>query len=181
MTPDQEARFWSLVVVEPETSCWRWLGALGTGGYGRFHVGGTQRQAHRVMYEHANGPVPPSLVIDHLCRKRDCMNPAHMEPVTRGENVLRGEGYTARKARQTECDKGHPLTPDNTISQGRGHRRCRTCANAHAKARRVNRIARGFCGVCCKPRGADGTGTSCRSCADRDRSKSAAFRKEAAR
>lgn len=28
--------------------------------------------------------------IDHLCRNRSCVNPEHLEPVTRGENIRRG-------------------------------------------------------------------------------------------
>lgn len=28
-------------------------------------------------------------VLDHLCRVRNCVNPAHLEPVTQAENVRR--------------------------------------------------------------------------------------------
>jgi hypothetical protein len=46
--------------------------------------------AHRWMYEQKIGPIPKGLVIDHLCRNTRCVNPDHLEPVTRGENTRRG-------------------------------------------------------------------------------------------
>jgi hypothetical protein len=45
--------------------------------------------AHRVYWERANGPVPDGLEIDHLCYTPACVNPAHMETVTHGENLRR--------------------------------------------------------------------------------------------
>jgi hypothetical protein len=60
---------------------------------------------------------------------RACCNPAHLEPVTSGQNVLRGNGYAARNARKDTCVNGHEFTTDNTI-QRPGGRGCRRCANA---------------------------------------------------
>ena len=40
-----------------------------------------------LLEEHAG--VNLSLTIDHLCNVRTCVNPAHMEPVTVGENLRR--------------------------------------------------------------------------------------------
>jgi HNH endonuclease len=48
--------------------------------------------AHRAFYEMHRGPIPEGLVIDHRCRNRACVNPEHLEPVTRGENMRRGDG-----------------------------------------------------------------------------------------
>jgi hypothetical protein len=45
--------------------------------------------AHRVAYEALVGPIPDGMTIDHLCRNKRCLNPAHMELVTRGENTRR--------------------------------------------------------------------------------------------
>lgn len=66
--------------------CWPWLGAIAPSGYGRVH----SRWAHRLSYEFLVGPIPAGLDIDHLCRNRLCVNPAHLEPVTRLVNVRRG-------------------------------------------------------------------------------------------
>lgn len=80
------------------------------------------------------GPIPAGLTLDHLCRVRACVNPAHLEPVTLAENKRRGESPAARKARQTHCMRGHEFTPENTIRRkdrrGRGiltGRECRVC------------------------------------------------------
>lgn len=77
-------------------------------------------------------------------RVRNCVNPAHLEPVTQKVNVLRGEGASARNAAKTHCDYGHELTKDNTYVTPDGRRNCRTCkrrTNAQARARRAAKIA----------------------------------------
>lgn len=72
------------------TPCWLWRKTLGTKGYGRIKTGRTSRPAHVVYYEHAHGPVPTGLQLDHLCRQHACVNPEHLEPVTNAENCRRG-------------------------------------------------------------------------------------------
>lgn len=126
-------RFWSKVIRGD--GCWTWSGAHFTmTGYAIFNKkmdDGVWRPtvAHRVAYEIAVGPIPDGLVIDHLCRNRGCVNPQHMEPVSRGENVLRGESQSARQARQTHCIHGHEFTPENTYRRpGAPNKRdCRVC------------------------------------------------------
>lgn len=76
------------------TACWIWTGAIASGtGYGQAHVGEIPRRkigAHRALYELHRGPIPAGLALDHLCRVRSCVNPDHLEPVTRAENDRRG-------------------------------------------------------------------------------------------
>jgi hypothetical protein len=78
--------------VSKTETCWLWIGAIKESGYGNH--GGTG--AHRFMYQLLVGPIPPGLQLDHLCRVRNCVNPAHLEPVTPSENVRR-----ERAARRT--------------------------------------------------------------------------------
>jgi hypothetical protein len=61
------------------TDCWIWLGGINTSGYGQ----------HVTVYERYVGPVPEGLELDHLCKNRLCVNPDHLEPVTRSENLRR--------------------------------------------------------------------------------------------
>ena len=127
-----EERFWSK--VDKSCDCWIWQGTLHPDGYGRFHADRRAQWAHRYAYELLVEPIPPGLVIDHLCRNRACVNPEHMEPVSNVENVLRGESPAARAARSDRCAKGHLLTPENTYIEPSGWRRCRTCRRERINA-----------------------------------------------
>lgn len=82
------AKILDKIDLRGEDECWPWLGAVGSHGYGIY--GRPRVLAHRWAYEHFVGPIPVGLVIDHLCMEKTCVNPAHMEPVTIGENVRRG-------------------------------------------------------------------------------------------
>jgi len=84
-------------------------------------------RVHRALFEHFRGPIPVGLDLDHLCRRRACVRPAHLEPVTRGENLVRG----AILRRPTRCRNGHELVGANVYVYPRtGWRRCVACRNA---------------------------------------------------
>lgn len=85
-------------------------------------------QAHRYTYTLLVGEIPSGLELDHLCRVRNCVNPDHLEPVTRRENLLRSTSFVARKAKQTHCVNGHLFDEANTyVRPDRGTRECRAC------------------------------------------------------
>lgn len=130
-------RLWARTEISA-TGCWIWTGSTSC-GYGQIQIDRRNYRAHRVGYELLIGPIPEGLQIDHLCRVRRCWNPDHLEPVTIRENVLRGEGITARAARQTHCIHGHELTPENIASRPGDPRRrdCLTCANERARRYRA--------------------------------------------
>jgi len=86
---NSEALFWSRVNKSGPNGCWLWDGAHVGSGYGQASFGGVRQVAHRVAYELTVGPVPESLQLNHLCRNRGCVNPAHLEPVTASENKRR--------------------------------------------------------------------------------------------
>lgn len=113
---------------EVTPDCWPWNGSLNDAGYGQIYDNVTRRplRAHRVIFEMYRGPIPDGMVLDHLCRNRWCVNPDHLEPVTRGENVRRG----ARGGRQTHCRNGHEYLPETTYITPAGTRQCRVCKKA---------------------------------------------------
>lgn len=136
--PTREQRFWEK--VDKTETCWLWTGTKTTlvadRGYGLFRVDGRQTTAHRFAYELAKGPIPDGLELDHLCRVRQCVRPSHLEPVTHYVNMMRGEGFAARHARQTHCKRNHEFTPENTSIEATGSRRCITCRRERERRRK---------------------------------------------
>lgn len=98
-------KFWAY--VEKTNNCWLWRGSLNNQGYGNVRWFNKTLKAHRVAYELTYSSIPEGLDLDHLCRTRNCVNPEHLEPVTRQENILRGEGVAAEYLKRTHCKKGH--------------------------------------------------------------------------
>lgn len=140
-------RFDAKYTPEPNTGCWLWFGALTEKGYGILRLGtGRALAAHRLAWELANGPIPDGLVVDHTCRVRCCVNPAHLRAVTARVNALENSvGFAAVNANKTHCSNGHPF--DRTYvhrRKAKGYRpamdrvcgRCLNEALRNAKRRR---------------------------------------------
>ena len=111
--------------VEKTDSCWLLKGKGRPDGYFQFQWNGTRVIAHRFSYVAiGENELPDDLTLDHLCRVRNCVNPDHLEPVTVGENVLRGEGASGTNSRKRLCKRGHPL---ESIHWRKTNRYCPTC------------------------------------------------------
>lgn len=102
--------------------CWLWAGPVNGSGYGTVTVGDRRLMAHRAMWEAERGDIPAGCALDHKCRSRRCINPAHLEPVTQSENERR-KPLPSRVARGDVCPAGHPLVGANKVAGGE----CRTC------------------------------------------------------
>lgn len=100
------------------TGCIEWTGSTDVHGYGGINSPGSHR-AHRAAYELVVGPIPPDHELDHLCENPSCVNPGHLDPVTKEEHARRS------RMRHTHCRRGHPRTPENTILSSSGRRWCR--------------------------------------------------------
>lgn len=133
------------IEIDFDTGCWLWTNGLHPNGYGKGSalVATRCRFAHRIAYLAMVGPIPPKLDLDHLCRVRRCVNPDHLEPVTRSVNLTRGLTGKFHRDRET-CRRGHPMTEENTfhcikMDKGRVYkaRQCRTCVNLKRRERRA--------------------------------------------
>lgn len=139
---DDEARFWLKVTAAgPDgMDCWLWTDARDKDGYGKFRLGRASKRSHRVAWELLRGDIPndpktdESLVLDHLCRNRACVNPWHLDPVTNLVNVRRGEALS-----EDACRRGHPRTAMNTGITPRGIRYCKDCKREDAVLRGARR------------------------------------------
>src|SRR5262245_34029925 len=106
---DRFGLFWQKVNITDPSKCWVWTAGTNRYGYGAFFWSGAMRGGHRIAYEWLIGLIPPDMTIDHLCCNRACVNPTHMEIVTRGENAKRA------MASMTHCRRGHAFTKENTL------------------------------------------------------------------
>ncbi len=125
-------RFWPNVIKQ-SIGCWEWNAAL-SNGYGVFWAYGRQVKAARFAYEQAKGVIPEGLELDHLCRNKSCVNPDHLEAVTRSVNTLRGllpliiaNIGRNHQLSKTHCPQGHPYDLLNTYFHPDGKRDCRIC------------------------------------------------------
>jgi hypothetical protein len=90
-----EPRYWEKVNKDgpipehrPELeNCWEWTAGTDKKGYGLFRLNGKIQRAHRLSYEAVNGET--ELTLDHLCLNTCCINPQHLEAITREENNKR--------------------------------------------------------------------------------------------
>lgn len=120
--------------VDAVTGCWLWMAYVGTHGYGMVGSKNGEREqsavAHRVVYEKFKGPIPDGMDLDHLCRVTACVNPDHLEPVTRLDNFLRGEHPSAESHLSGLCFKGHRFSHRQYFpATGKWKNRCKICAN----------------------------------------------------
>lgn len=123
-------------LVEKGPDCWTWVGPISTSGYGRYK----HAYAHRWSYEQHVGPIPEGLHIDHLCRNRLCVNPAHLEAVTQAENNRRSMAPRIILWRENRCHRGHDL--NEAYVDRKGFRSCRACVAIRRS---------GTCDICGKP------------------------------
>lgn len=82
-------RVWSKFDFHP-SGCWIWKAATNK-GYGVVNSGGRGKAllAHQVVWKLLRGDPPPGLEPDHLCLVKLCVNPGHLEWVTKAENGRR--------------------------------------------------------------------------------------------
>lgn len=135
-----EERFWQF--VRKEESCWRWIGSIGTGGYGQMYRRDTGKpeRAHRVSHFIAHGVYPPTgAPIHHVCHNRWCVNPAHLQLLTSREHYD-AHPVTSKPrhyANRTTCNHGHPIDGDGAYHYSYYKRLCKACCRIRQRKYRA--------------------------------------------
>jgi len=155
-------------VTKSKDSCWVWNGAL-VRGYGVINIDGKTEYVHRVVFAASVKKFDKSLTLDHICRNPRCVNPKHLEPVTRSENVRRmnlsqprdrcrkGHLYVeygkTKNGRCIKCYESSPSRQGRSVSQSKPYRQLvrddseSRCANGHEYVV-VGRFPSGNCRKC---------------------------------
>jgi hypothetical protein len=87
--------------------CKLWTGARTNKGYGNIEIDGKAHYTHRVSYAMEHGGIEEGKVLDHLCKRRHCGEPLHLDPVTMAENTRRGDSPVGAIMRAKEATSGH--------------------------------------------------------------------------
>lgn len=123
-----------MYIIDKTSCCWNWTGTVSRNGYGVAHTGRSSMTAHRYVYRRERGPIPAGLELDHLCRNKLCVNPAHLEPVTHAENMRRHAPFDLRVISNL-CKHGHPL--DGIRTRAQQGRYCKTCVRLNKRRQRA--------------------------------------------
>jgi hypothetical protein len=141
LTEEQKERLWGRILRGGEDECWLWMGATNTPKYGKpygvWAVPGidgkrVNLKPHRIVYTLLVGEIPESLTLDHVhgrCTSTLCCNPAHLEPVTQGDNARRC--YLSR----THCQRGHRIK-----QHGKSCPECKAMGKRRERARKRERF-----------------------------------------
>lgn len=117
--------------------CIQWWGPIYASGYGYLSRKKRRVRAHRFVWEECFGPLRHGMVLHHKCRNKSCVNPFHLEPLTRADhNRIHGSDVT-------KCPRGHLYTEENTYRRsGKWRsRKCRACNRERERERKYVKAA----------------------------------------
>lgn len=138
-------RFMSKVDLDIVPGCWIWKGSFGghegKHAYGRFYYMDKNVMAHRFAYEFISlRKIPENYDVDHLCKNPRCVNPEHLQSLSKRDNTFRSNNPMAINARKTHCINGHELTGKDLYIAKNGTRKCYACIKIRGKKyREINK------------------------------------------
>jgi len=130
------------------SGCREWTEGTDRHGYGYVKVDGKTVPTHRLVWELANGPIPPGLNVLHHCDNPPCCQTeptvgypeGHLFLGTIADNNadMRAKGRARTNGNELRacCSRGHSYTEANTRWY-RGKRVCRECARVMQQLRRA--------------------------------------------
>jgi hypothetical protein len=89
-----------------ESGCLVSTYSTGSHGYTQAWDGQTVVLAHRVVWEHHNGPIEDGWTVDHTCHNKRCVNVEHLRYLTSLDNARRNKA--GRDWPLGQCVNGHP-------------------------------------------------------------------------
>lgn len=126
-TENRLARFEEKYQPDPNSGCWIWLGAMDVKGYPLVKGEGKVKYAYRLAYLMFKGKVRKGYDVHHTCHTPLCVNPDHLQALTRRAHTALGENIVGRNIRKTHCERGHPFRGENLRVDSKGKRGCKTC------------------------------------------------------
>lgn len=76
-------------VTKIDGGCWLFEGCVNSRGYGCVGSGrkGKSILTHRLVVLDRDGHLDDDLTVDHMCEVKRCVNPRHLQVVTRADNT----------------------------------------------------------------------------------------------
>lgn len=124
---DLPPRILDKIEPEPNSGCWLWTGAIGSGAYGNIQWHGRTWRAHRLVYQLLVGSIPKP-TLNHDCRARSCVNPSHLTPMTMKENMMAEGSLCLGKA---EAERSGCAEHGVPYRQYGRFRRCPKCVSGY--------------------------------------------------
>lgn len=124
--------------TKDKNGCWLWTGYIKSNGYGTASVKRRTVSAHRFVYQLLKGTIPKGCDLHHTCEVRHCVNPAHLEPMTRKDHMaLTATNPCTINANKSECSNGHLFEHYGRLrirANGTSERECLECKRIRRRA-----------------------------------------------
>ncbi len=104
-------RFFNRIWKNPFSGCWEWV-AESSKGYGIFSYKGKDWRAHRFSFHYFKDILLEGYEIDHVCCNPHCVNPDHLDQVTKEEHWYR----TMHRRKINYQDELHNQTIDKILN-----------------------------------------------------------------